>query len=135
MLQVLGEVSEVPSSFRRIGGVDSFMQTARFPILGKTVMPAVLVMWPYFLMTGHELGTTTTLFFFAVVGFLTASTLWLRLRSRYFPNSSLWIAPLGVMVLGLASHVLALQRRPLVWELPIATAFAFSMLALLFVQY
>lgn len=96
-----------------------------------SAVPAVLVMWPYLLVTGRELGTTTTIFLFSVVGFLAASALWLRLRSRYFPASSPWVAPLGLAVLGFASHVLALQRRPLVWELPIVTAYAFSMLALL----
>ncbi len=96
-----------------------------------SAVPAVLVLWPYFLLTGRELGTTTAIFGFAVMGFLATSTLWLRLRSRYFPASAGWLAPLGVGILGLASHVLALQRRPLVWELPIVTAYAFAMLALL----
>ncbi len=92
--------------------------------------PAVLVMLPYGLLTGRELGTTTTLFVFCVIGFVTASLLWLKVRHDYFPGSTRWIGPAGVLVLGFGTHVLALQRRPLVWELPIATAYAFSMLAL-----
>lgn len=93
--------------------------------------PAALVMLPYGLLTGKELGTTTTIFAFAVIGFRVAAVHWLSIRQRFFPDSAPWVAPLGVLVLGFGTHVLALQRRPLVWELPIVTAYAFTMLGLL----
>lgn len=92
--------------------------------------PAAVLMLPYDLATGRELGTTTAIFIFCSVGFLTAAGLWLAVRRRYFPDSSSWIAPAGVLLLGLANHALALERRPFVWELPIAAGYAFSMLAL-----
>ena len=93
--------------------------------------PAALVMMPYHLLTGKELGTTTMVFGFSVTGFLACSVLWLAVRRRYFPESALWVAPGGVLMLGLCTHVLVLLRRPLVWELPISTGYAFAMLALL----
>jgi hypothetical protein len=93
--------------------------------------PAFLLMLPYDLVTGRELGTTHCIFIFCVAGYLAACALWLMVRARYFPDSSIWVGWLGVLVLGLGTHVLALERRPLVWELPISMAFAFSMLALL----
>jgi hypothetical protein len=93
--------------------------------------PAFLLMLPYDLITGRELGTTHCIFVFCVAGYLAACALWLMARARYFPRSSIWVGWLGVLVLGLGTHVLALERRPLVWELPISMAFAFSMLALL----
>jgi len=92
--------------------------------------PAFILMLPYDLITGREIGTTTAIFIFCVIGYLAACALWLMIRARYFPQSSLWVGCLGVLVLGLGTHVLALERRPLVWELPIATGFAFSFLAL-----
>jgi hypothetical protein len=95
--------------------------------------PAFLLMLPYDLITGKELGTTHCIFIFCVLGYLAACAVWLTVRARYFPRSSSWVGCLGVLVLGLATHVLALERRPLVWELPISMAFAFSMLALLLV--
>lgn len=94
-------------------------------------VPAAVLMLPYYLITGKELGTTTTIFVFVVVGFFAASALWLSIRKRFFAESVWWMAPLGILVLGFATHALALQRRPLVWELPIAAAYGFSMLALL----
>ena len=91
--------------------------------------PAALLLWPYAVLTGGELGTTTAIFIFSVIGFLAASGLWLAIRRRYFPASAAWVGVAGVLMLGLATHVLALERRPFVWELPIAAAFAFMMLA------
>jgi len=91
--------------------------------------PAAILMLPYDLITGRELGSTTAIYVFCVTGFLAASGLWLSIRCRYFPSSSILLGPLGVLMLGLGTHILALERRPLVWELPISMGFAFSMLA------
>lgn len=97
-------------------------------------VPAALIMLPYYYVTGSELGTTTTIFIFAVIGFLASSLLWLQIRRHHFRQSAAWLAPLGILVLGFGSHVLALQRRPLVWELPIVSAYAFTSLGLLLVH-
>jgi hypothetical protein len=93
--------------------------------------PAALLMLPYDVVTGRELGTTTAIYVYCLAGFLAASGLWLLVRRRYFPSSSAWVGACGVLVLGLGTHVLALERRPLVWELPISMGYAFSMFALL----
>lgn len=96
-------------------------------------VPALLIMFPYGLATGEPLGTTTTLYLLAVVGFVSASLTFYQVRRRWFPASPGWVVPAGILVLGCCTHVLALQRRPLVWELPIASAYAFSMLTMLLV--
>lgn len=93
--------------------------------------PAALLMLPYDLLTGREMGTTTAIYVYCIAGFLAACALWITVRRRHFPESSPWVDPLGVLVLGLGTHVLALERRPLVWELPISAGYAFTMLALL----
>ncbi len=98
------------------------------------VVPAVILMLPYAVVTGHLLPTGGAVLFFCVGGFLAACRLWLDLRRRYFPDSALWTGALGVLVLGMGTHVLALARRPMVWELPIAAGFAFAMLALVAVH-
>ncbi len=97
--------------------------------------PALVVMAPYGLVTGRELGTTSVIFIFCLTGFVASSTVWLKMRARYFPDSRLVVAVAGVLALGFGTHVLALQRRPLVWELPIAAAYGFSMIALLLLFY
>ena len=92
--------------------------------------PAVVLMLPYVVLTGREMPTGAAVFGFCTLGYLTASGLWLAIRRRYFPASAWWSGPMGVVMLGLATHVLALARRPEQWELPIAAGFAFGMLAL-----
>lgn len=92
--------------------------------------PAVVLMLPYGIITGKEMGTTPALFIYCTSGFLLLSGVWLGIRYRYFPDSRMWIGPLGVLVLGFGTHVLALARRPLVWELPISAGFAFATLSL-----
>jgi hypothetical protein len=127
MLTLADPYDPAQNSALRMGDA-SYYQGRYYLYFGAA--PAALVMLPYGLITGEELGTTTTIYIFCVIGFGTAALLWLRVRRDYFPESAWWVAPLGVLVLGCASHVLALQRRPLVWELPIATAYACSMLML-----
>lgn len=92
--------------------------------------PAVLLMWPFSALTGTDLPTGAAVFCFCVLGFLAASGLWLTIRRRYFPDSAAWTAVAGILMLGLATHVLALARRPTHYELPIAASYAFTMLAL-----
>ncbi len=97
--------------------------------------PAVVLLLPYVAITGRELATTTAIFIFCTTGFLAACALGLAVRRRYFPASAWWLGPLVVLLLGVSTHVLVLQRRPLVWELPLSAGFAFSMLALLSVYW
>jgi hypothetical protein len=98
------------------------------------VTPVVTLLLPYALITGHDLSTGAAVFVFTVAGFLAASAFWLALRRRYFPASAVGTGALGVAALGMGTHLLALTRRPMVWELPIAAAFAFGMLALVAVS-
>jgi hypothetical protein len=114
-------------------GDASYYQGKYYLYFGAT--PAAVLLAPYYFLTGKELGSTTAIFVFCTIGFLAASGVWLSLRRRYFPESATWLAVAGVLVLGVGTHLLALQRRPLVWELPIATGFAFTMLALAAVHW
>jgi hypothetical protein len=93
------------------------------------VAPAFTLMLPYRLITGGEMYMGTAVFVFLLLAFFTATGLWLMIRRRYFPESSAWIAPLGVLGLGFGTHLLALAQRPMIWELPIAGGVAFTLLA------
>jgi hypothetical protein len=94
------------------------------------VAPAVTLMLPYAVVTGHHLPQAAAVLVFCLLGITAASGLWLAVRRRYFPDSGAWFAPAGVLLIGFGTHVLALARRPDMWELPIAASFAFVMLAL-----
>ncbi len=97
-------------------------------------VPAVLLLWPYAAITGRALPLGAAVWVFGVIGFLAASGLWLTWRRRYFPASSALTGVGGVLTLGFATHVLALARRPTIYELPIAAGYAFLMLALVAVD-
>ncbi|HVU35376.1 MAG TPA: hypothetical protein VHE61_18205 [Opitutaceae bacterium] len=97
--------------------------------------PAVTLMLPFALLTGHRLPQAAAVLVYCLLGIAAASALWLRLRHRHFPDSAAWIGPVGVLVMGLGAHVLACARRPEIWELPIAAGFGFTMLALLAVGW
>ena len=91
--------------------------------------PALTLMLPYTLITGREMVTGGATFVFCSLALLTASGLWLAIRRRYFPDSHWLMAPLGVLALGYGTQLLALAQRPMMWELPISTGIAFTMLA------
>jgi len=90
--------------------------------------PVVTLMWPYEWLTGKAMACGMAVLVFALAGYAALGGLWLALRRRYFPDSAPWVAALGLLILGLATHILALARRPELWELSIASAFAWTML-------
>lgn len=89
--------------------------------------PALTLMLPYAVLTGRQMTMGAATFWFVTAGFLTASFLFLAIRRRYFPASGLLMAPLGVLALGFGTHLLALAQRPMIWELPISAAIAFTL--------
>jgi hypothetical protein len=92
--------------------------------------PAFTLMLPVTMLTGWEMTTGAAVLVFCSVAFLAASGLWLAIRRRYFPESAVIVAPLGVLALGFGTHLLALAQRAMFWELPIAAGLAFTLLAL-----
>ncbi len=92
--------------------------------------PALTLMLPVAVLTGYEMTMGAATFVFCGVAFLAASGLWLAIRRRYFPESAWWMAPSGVLMIGFGTHLLALAQRPMIWELPISSGIAFTMLAL-----
>jgi hypothetical protein len=93
------------------------------------VTPVVTLFLPFRLLTGVELPLKLALWILAYGGFLAGASVWLSVRRRYYPASGLAVALLGLLILGVVSLVPALVRRPSFWELPIASGYGFSMLA------
>ncbi len=89
--------------------------------------PALTLMLPYAVVTGQQMTMGAATFWFVTAGFLTASFLFLAIRRRYFTASRMVMAPLGVLALGFGTHLLALAQRPMIWELPISAAIAFTL--------
>lgn len=107
-------------------GDASLYQGKYYIYFGPT--PAATLMLPYSLLTGRDMTMGYATFVFATVAFLAASGLWLAVRQRYFGASRALVAPLGVLAIGFGTHLLALAQRPMIWELPISSAIAFTLL-------
>jgi hypothetical protein len=91
------------------------------------VTPVLLLFLPFSLLVGHDLPQAAGNLLFACGGFVIASSIFLAVRRRYFPEAGMICAVLGVLALGLASMVPAVLRRSSIWELPIATGYCFAM--------
>jgi hypothetical protein len=92
--------------------------------------PAVLVLAPWKALTGTYLGENVAAALFAFLGVAAGIALVLVLRRRHFPGLSGWVAGLCLLAVGFGNFALVLLRRPVYYELAIASAYAFAMAAL-----
>ncbi len=95
--------------------------------------PAVLLLAPWKALTGTYLGENVAAALFATLGVAASMALVLVLRRRHFPALSGWVGGLCMVGLGFGNFALVLLRRPVFYELAIASAYAFAMAALCFV--
>jgi tetratricopeptide (TPR) repeat protein len=94
------------------------------------VTPALVLFWPYEILTRHYLDHRTAVVIFFAVGFLIAAGLLHTIWRRYFPETRVWVAVAGLLAVGLASGILAMLSACDVYEVAKSCAFAFTMLAL-----
>jgi tetratricopeptide (TPR) repeat protein len=94
------------------------------------VTPALVLFWPYAVLTGHYLPQKDAIVIFYSLGFLISACLFRAVWRRYFPLSSVWIMAAGVIALGLASGILEVLSPADIYEVPESCGFAFVMLTL-----
>jgi predicted negative regulator of RcsB-dependent stress response len=95
------------------------------------VTPALVLFWPYSVLTGHYLSDRTAVVIFYSLGFLVAAGLLRAVWRRYFPEVSIWVATVGILTLGWITGTLeVLSLWCNVNEVAISCGFAFIMLAL-----
>jgi tetratricopeptide (TPR) repeat protein len=94
------------------------------------VTPALVLFWPYTVLTGHYLSQTNATVIFCLFGFLAAAGLVYEVRRRYFPETNIWVAASGVIVIGFATGMLEILSSCDVYEVASSCGFAFTMLAL-----
>ena len=94
------------------------------------VTPAVLLFWPYVVLTGHYLLHKDAVVVFFSVGFLAGAGLLWALWRRYFAGVGLGTVVAGTLALGLANLTPVILTRSDVWEVAISCGYALTMLAL-----
>jgi hypothetical protein len=93
--------------------------------------PAVLLLAPWKLLTGSYLGENVAAAIFAWLGVGASMALVLVIRRRHFPGLRGWIGGLCLVSVAFCNFALPMLRRPVFYELAIASAYAFAMAALL----
>jgi tetratricopeptide (TPR) repeat protein len=94
------------------------------------VTPAVLLFWPYVVLTGHYLLFKEVVVLFCVLGFLASVGLLCAIWRRHFAEVNVGVVAAGTLALGLATFVPVLLARCDVYEVPISCGYALTMLAL-----
>jgi len=94
------------------------------------VTPALVLFWPYAVLTGHYLVQKNAVVIFCSTGFLACAWLLHSLWRRCFAGVSVAVVAIGTLALGLASGTLLLLARSDVYEVSISCGYALSMLAL-----
>jgi tetratricopeptide (TPR) repeat protein len=94
------------------------------------VTPAVMLFWPYAVLTGHYLFFKVVVVFFCVVGFLASVGLLCALWRRHFAGVNVAVVAAGTLALGLATLMPSLLARCDVYEVAISCGYALTMLAL-----
>lgn len=92
--------------------------------------PALLLFWPWAAVTGAYLSQRVAVAIFCSVGWLVSLLLLRALWRRYFPAVGTASAAALALGLGLFTSVTVLLQKADIWEVPIACAYALTMLAL-----
>jgi tetratricopeptide (TPR) repeat protein len=94
------------------------------------VTPALMLFWPYVVLTGHYLLQRDAVVIFCLVGFLVSTGLLWTLWRRYFAEVSVGVVAIGMLALGLATGVPIMLARSDVYEVSISCGYALTMLTL-----
>lgn len=94
------------------------------------VTPALILFWPWMVLTGHALSHAAAVLIFCAAGFVTATGLLVAVWRRYFPEVRVAVVGAGAAALGLANTVPMMLQRPDFWEVPVACGYFLSTLAL-----
>ena len=94
-------------------------------------VPAVVLFLPWKVLTGAHLAQYWAAAIFASLGYLASLALLARLRREHFPWLDGGVLFASAFLLGLVNWWPILLCRVGMWEVPIASAYGFSMLALL----
>ncbi len=99
------------------------------------VTPALVLFWPYAVLTDHYLSHKTAVVIFCSLGFLVAAGLLRAVWRRYLPVVGVWVVAVAILALGLATGILESLSCSDYHQVPISCGFAFTMLALAAIWY
>jgi hypothetical protein len=92
--------------------------------------PVVALLLPFRILTGRDLPLPYGVWLFTSIGYLALVGIFRQIQGRYFPRASAWSVAAGLIAIGGASMLVALLRRPHIWEFPASAGFCFFALSL-----
>jgi len=94
------------------------------------VTPAVILFWPWRVLTGGFMRQSYAVLAFCVVGYAMSVGLAVALWRRYFPQLAPWVGAAAAVLLGSATTLPVFVVRPGLYEVAIACAYMMTMLCL-----
>ena len=94
------------------------------------VTPALILFWPFVVLTGHYLFHRQAVAIFCAIGFLISVNLLFETWRRHFANVSVGVVAACVLALGLATGAPVLLSQADVYQVPISCGYMLTMLAL-----
>lgn len=94
------------------------------------VTPALVLLWPWHVLTRHFLSDGTAIAILFAAGFAVALALMRAVGRRYFPEANIWLLTASMLALGLALGITPEDTIDNVSQIAITSGFAFAMLAL-----
>ena len=95
------------------------------------VPPALVLFWPYVLITGHYLPATDAVIIFFSCSLFIAAFLLYALWRRYYPETGIWVVAAGILAMGLCSGMLEILSSCDVYEVAKSCGLCFTMIALI----
>jgi Flp pilus assembly protein TadD len=94
------------------------------------ITPALILLWPFVVLTGHYLFSGQASAIFCTMGFLAEAVVLRTLWQRYFSETSVWVAAAGTLALGLGAAVPVMLPRSGVYEVSVSCGYMLTMLSL-----
>jgi hypothetical protein len=94
------------------------------------VTPAVILFWPYRIITGGWLHQAFGVLVFSLIGYAFIVGMAVALRRRYFPATNPLLEPAMAVLLGSVTTLPVFLVRPGLYEVSISCGFALTMMAL-----
>jgi len=94
------------------------------------VTPALVLFWPWAVLTSHYLFQRYAVTIFCVVGFLAAVLILRALRRRYSPEAGVGALVAGVLIVGFANGVPLMLQRAEFWEVAVSCGMALILIML-----
>ncbi len=94
------------------------------------VTPAVVVFWPFRVLTGEWLHQSVVVLMFCVLGYAVSVGLAVAARRRYYPEAGPLSEATIALLLGSVTTLPVFLVRPGLYEVSISCGFAFTMLSL-----